>query len=192
MLEQQPAEQLELQLLLDAIYLRYGYDFRKYARDSIGRRVQAAAAKVGARHLGELQHRVLSEPDTFNSILDVLTVRVTEMFRDPDFYRALKQLVVPVLRTCRSPIPAASRASVGMPIDTSFDATTSACVAIAPTVSVALSSRMPRSSAIAPRSTSAGGRASRNLRVGTRLWPPASGRAPSAAATISAKSSASR
>jgi len=93
------AEQLELRLLLEAIYLRYGYDFRSYAEDSIARRVQAAAAKVGARHLGELQHRLLREPETFSGILDVLTVRVTEMFRDPGFYRALQQLVLPVLRT---------------------------------------------------------------------------------------------
>ncbi|HKY41207.1 MAG TPA: protein-glutamate O-methyltransferase CheR [Polyangiaceae bacterium] len=93
------AERLELRLLLEAIYLRYGYDFRKYAEDSMARRVQAAAAKVGARHLGELQHRLLTEPETFSGVLDVLTVRVTEMFRDPSFYRALQQLVVPVLRT---------------------------------------------------------------------------------------------
>jgi chemotaxis protein methyltransferase CheR len=99
MLDEQGPEQLELRLLLEAIYLRYGYDFRKYAQDSMGRRVQAAAAKVGARHLGELQHRLLSEPEMFSSILDVLTVRVTEMFRDPSFYRALRELVVPVLHT---------------------------------------------------------------------------------------------
>jgi chemotaxis protein methyltransferase CheR len=95
----QSSEQLEVKLLLEAIYLRYGYDFRKYAEESIGRRVQAAAARVGVRHLGELQHRLLVEPELFGNILDVLTVRVTEMFRDPSFYRALKKLVLPLLRT---------------------------------------------------------------------------------------------
>ncbi len=93
------AEQLEVSLLLEAIHSRYGYDFRNYAPDSMRRRVAAAAAKVGAKHLGELQHRLLREPQTFSTILDVLTVRVTDMFRDPAFYRALKTLVVPVLRT---------------------------------------------------------------------------------------------
>jgi chemotaxis protein methyltransferase CheR len=99
MLDDPSAERLELRLLLEAIYLRYGYDFRRYAEDSIARRVQTAAAKVGARHLGELQHRLLREPEIFSDILDMLTVRVTEMFRDPGFYRALRQLVLPVLRT---------------------------------------------------------------------------------------------
>jgi chemotaxis protein methyltransferase CheR len=63
------------------------------------RRLEAAAAKIGARHLGELIHRVLHEPDVLSRILDVLTVRVTEMFRDPEFYRELKLLVLPHLRT---------------------------------------------------------------------------------------------
>jgi chemotaxis protein methyltransferase CheR len=94
-----PTEELEVRLLLEAIHARYGYDFRQYAPDSMLRRVRAAAAKVGAKHLGELQHRLLHEPELFAMVLDVLTVRVTEMFRDPPFYRALRQLVLPVLRT---------------------------------------------------------------------------------------------
>lgn len=94
-----PLEALEVRLLLDGIKARYGYDFRQYAADSMLRRVRAAAAKVGAKHLGELQHRLLHEPEVFSVVLDVLTVRVTEMFRDPSFYRALRQLVLPVLRT---------------------------------------------------------------------------------------------
>lgn len=93
------SERLEVQLVLEAIHATYGYDFRQYAADSIGRRVRAAAAKVGARHLGELQHRLIREPEVFASMLDVLTVRVTEMFRDPSFYRAIRQVVLPILQT---------------------------------------------------------------------------------------------
>jgi len=93
------AEQLEVHLVLEAIHARYGYDFRQYGRDSMTRRLVAAAAKIGAKHLGELQHRLVREPEVFSAILDVLTVRVTEMFRDPPFYRALQQMVLPVLRT---------------------------------------------------------------------------------------------
>jgi chemotaxis protein methyltransferase CheR len=63
------------------------------------RRLEAAAAKVGAAHFGELQHRLLYEPEIFSVVLDMLTVRVTEMFRDPDFYRAVRDLVLPMLRT---------------------------------------------------------------------------------------------
>jgi len=93
------AHELEVRLLLEAIHARYGYDFRKYAQDSMQRRLAAAAAKVGARNLGELQHRLLHEPALFSDVLDVLTVRVTEMFRDPAFYRELKLQVMPELRT---------------------------------------------------------------------------------------------
>jgi chemotaxis protein methyltransferase CheR len=99
MLPQDEVEPFEVGLVLEAIYACYGYDFRQYARDSMQRRVATAAAKVGAKNLGELQHRLLREPEIFSAILDVLTVRVTEMFRDPPFYRALRQLVLPVLRT---------------------------------------------------------------------------------------------
>jgi len=93
------AQRLEVRLVLEAIHARHGYDFRHYALDSMQRRVEAAAAKIGARHLGELIHRVVHEPEVLGTILDVLTVRVTEMFRDPEFYRELKRLVVPILRT---------------------------------------------------------------------------------------------
>lgn len=93
------ADQLEAALVLEAIHARYGYDFRSYTADSITRRVHAAAAKVGAAHLGELLHRVVHEPEVFATVLEVLTVKVTEMFRDPPLYRALKRLVLPVLRT---------------------------------------------------------------------------------------------
>ncbi len=99
MLPPDAAEALEVSLLLDAINACYGYDFRLYARDSIQRRVAAAAAKVGAKNLGELQHRLIREPAVFGAVLDVLTVRVTEMFRDPPVYRAIRQLVIPALRT---------------------------------------------------------------------------------------------
>jgi chemotaxis protein methyltransferase CheR len=93
------AEQLEVRLVLEAIHARYGYDFRKYASQSMARRVAAAAAKIGAKHAGELLHRLIHDPQTFSAVLDVLTVRVTEMFRDPAFYRAVRELVLPVLRT---------------------------------------------------------------------------------------------
>lgn len=96
---QSEVERIELRLVLEAIHARYGYDFRQYEQESIGRRLAAAAAKIGARHFGELQHRVLNEPEIFQQVLDVLTVRVTEMFRDPAFYRALRQLVLPALRS---------------------------------------------------------------------------------------------
>ncbi len=92
-------ERIELRLALEAIHARYGYDFRRYEHDSIGRRLATAAARVGARNLGELQHRLLHDPEVFQQVLDVLTVRVTQMFRDPAFYRSLRRLVLPALRS---------------------------------------------------------------------------------------------
>ena len=92
-------ETLEIRLLLEAIYATYGYDLRDYAEGSMKRRVQAVLAKSGLRHLGELQHRVIRDPDFFATVLEDLTVRVTSMFRDPAFYRSFRSRVVPVLRT---------------------------------------------------------------------------------------------
>jgi chemotaxis protein methyltransferase CheR len=92
-------EALEIRLLLEGIHTRYGYDLRNYAPASMRRRVLAALAKSGCESLGALQHAVLTDADAFARVLDDLTVRVTEMFRDPSFYRAFREQVVPHLRT---------------------------------------------------------------------------------------------
>ena len=92
-------EEIEVRLVLEAINARYGYDFRDYSPESMRRRVQAALARSGAANLGILQHRLLTEPEFFVSLIDDLTVQVSEMFRDPPFYRAFREQVVPTLRT---------------------------------------------------------------------------------------------
>ncbi len=92
-------EAVELALLLEAINTRYGYDLRDYATASMQRRVASVLARTGLRHMGELQHRTLADPEFFTSVLEGLTVRVSQMFRDPTFYLAFRTLVVPVLRT---------------------------------------------------------------------------------------------
>ena len=93
------AEFIDLGLVLDAIQRRYGYDLREYVPDTIERRMRAVLARSGMKHLGEIQHRLLHDPDWFLDLLDQLTVQVSEMFRDPPFYRAFRERVVPVLRT---------------------------------------------------------------------------------------------
>jgi chemotaxis protein methyltransferase CheR len=90
---------IEVRLVLEAIHAKYGYDLRGYGTESMARRVQAALAKSGLGHLGELQHRLLSDPEFFARLLEDLTVHVSEMFRDPGFYRAFRERVVPTLRT---------------------------------------------------------------------------------------------
>jgi chemotaxis protein methyltransferase CheR len=90
---------IELHLLIDAIYLKYHYDFRRYARASLKRRVTAALARFNCDTVSQLQDRVLHDPDMFPQLLDFLTVPVSEMFRDPTYFRLLRESVVPVLRT---------------------------------------------------------------------------------------------
>jgi chemotaxis protein methyltransferase CheR len=90
---------IEVRLVLEAIYARYGYDFRDYTPESISRRLQTALTKSGAAHFGEFQHRLLTEPAFFASVIDDLTVQVSAMFRDPNFYRTFREHVIPTLRT---------------------------------------------------------------------------------------------
>jgi chemotaxis protein methyltransferase CheR len=90
---------IELHLLIDAIYLKYHYDFRRYATASLKRRLTAAMSRFNCETFSQLQSKVLHDPTMFPLLLDFLTVPVSEMFRDPSYYRSLREMVVPVLRT---------------------------------------------------------------------------------------------
>lgn len=91
--------EIELRLLIDAIYLRYHYDFRSYAPASLKRRLLAAMPQFGCETLSQLQDRLLHDKSAFPALLDYLTVQVSEMFRDPPYFKALREKVVPLLRT---------------------------------------------------------------------------------------------
>jgi chemotaxis protein methyltransferase CheR len=93
------ASNIELHLLIDAIYLKYHYDFRRYAPASLKRRASGALARFNCQTFSQLQDKVLHEPDSFPALLDFLTVPVSEMFRDPGYFRSLRHTVVPMLRT---------------------------------------------------------------------------------------------
>ncbi|MEG2805654.1 CheR family methyltransferase [Stenotrophomonas sp.] len=90
---------LELRLLLEAVYQRYHYDFRDYAMASLRRRMRHAMARFDCATMGELQHRLLHEPETFAQAMQYFTVQVSEMFRDPAYFRVLREHAMPVLRT---------------------------------------------------------------------------------------------
>ncbi|MGV3571675.1 MAG: CheR family methyltransferase [Ramlibacter sp.] len=90
---------IEIRLLIEAVFLRYGHDFRDYAPASMKRRVLQATERLGAASISALQERVLHDPAEFAQLLQYLTVPVSEMFRDPAYFLALRQQVVPVLRT---------------------------------------------------------------------------------------------
>jgi chemotaxis protein methyltransferase CheR len=100
----QPAlDELELKLLLEAIYSRFHYDFRNYARASLRRRLSQALIKFGCASVSHLQARLLHEPALFTELLQLLTVQVSELFRDPPFFRTLRERIVPELRTYPTP-----------------------------------------------------------------------------------------
>jgi chemotaxis protein methyltransferase CheR len=96
---QKDPEALEVQLLLDALYHRFGYDFRRYAPASLRRRVHQARVHLKCATISELQGRLLHEPEILDQLLGFLTVQVSEMFRDPAYYRALRERVLPHLAT---------------------------------------------------------------------------------------------
>jgi len=92
-------ESLEIELLVEAVYRHYGYDFREYAPASFRRRVTAFAHAEGLASVSGLQERVLHDPACFQRFLHALSVNVTAFFRDPEFFLAFRRLVMPILRT---------------------------------------------------------------------------------------------
>ncbi|CAN5253164.1 chemotaxis protein CheR [soil metagenome] len=90
---------LEIALLIEAIYRKYHYDFRGYARSSLKRRLSSAMIRFGCATVSELQGRVVRDGKLFHSLLDYLTVQVSEMFRDPTYFKALRTMVLPRLAT---------------------------------------------------------------------------------------------
>ena len=93
------SEDIELELVLEAIHRRYGFDFRDYAASSLRRRLTRRAAAEGVDSLSELQGMLLRDPACMERLLLELSVNVTAMFRDPSFYSAFRMKVVPLLRS---------------------------------------------------------------------------------------------
>jgi chemotaxis protein methyltransferase CheR len=92
-------EQLEIDLLLEAVYRRYGFDFRQYALASLKRRLWRRVYAESLRTISELQARLLHDRQCMERLLLDLSINVTAMFRDPTFYLAFRREVVPMLRT---------------------------------------------------------------------------------------------
>lgn len=90
---------LEVRLLMEAIYARYSHDFREYSGASQKRRVLQAMQALQCDTVSALQGRVLRDPKAFAQLLELLTVPFTEMFREPEFFVALRRQVMPVLHT---------------------------------------------------------------------------------------------
>jgi chemotaxis protein methyltransferase CheR len=92
-------EDIEIRLLLEALYSRYHYDFRNYAMASVKRRLRQAREQLRFANISALQESLLHDPAMLPRILGYLTVQVSEMFRDPTYFRAIREKVVPHLRT---------------------------------------------------------------------------------------------
>lgn len=92
-------ERVEIELLLEGVFRHYGFDFRSYAYASIRRRLWKRVEAEGLASISELQALVLHDSAAMDRLLLDLSISVTAMFRDPDFYRVFRQEVVPLLRT---------------------------------------------------------------------------------------------
>jgi chemotaxis protein methyltransferase CheR len=92
-------ERVEIELLLEGVFRHYGFDFRSYAYASIRRRLWKRTEAEGLSSISELQARVLHDGSAMERLLLDLSVSVTAMFRDPEFYRVFREDVVPLLRT---------------------------------------------------------------------------------------------
>jgi len=91
-------ENLEIDLLLEAIWQKYGFDFREYGRASIRRRLLKHMNASGLENISKMQHELLYDRIFFNNLVTAITVNVTEMFRDPLCFKAIKTKVIPELK----------------------------------------------------------------------------------------------
>lgn len=92
-------DQIEITLLLEGVFQRSGYDFRNYAPASLKRRIWECVRAEQLQTIADLLARVLHDPECLERFLLALSVNVTAMFRDPEFYVAFRRRVVPLLRT---------------------------------------------------------------------------------------------
>jgi chemotaxis protein methyltransferase CheR len=90
-------ENMEVDLFVQALQRRHGYDFSQYAPASLKRRVQQLAQQLQCRSISGLIERVIHEPQLLPNVLDGLTVPVSDMFRDPPMFRTLREQVLPLL-----------------------------------------------------------------------------------------------
>ena len=92
-------DELEIDLFLEAIFRKYGYDFRSYSRASLKRRIHNQIESFKLNNICELTHLVIHDEAMFTKIFDHMTVNVTEMFRDPYFYKSFRDDIAPQLKS---------------------------------------------------------------------------------------------
>ena len=92
-------EEIEIQLLLEALYQKYGYDFRNYAKASLKRRIQHRLSLSGMTSISEMQHNLLYDEEFFETLLLDFSINVSDMFRDPAVFYSLRKHIFPFLKT---------------------------------------------------------------------------------------------
>lgn len=95
--EKKNLEDIEISLLLDGLSARYGYDFRGYAYAGVRRRVLKALEGFEVESVSALQGLLLRDEAAFGRFLNIVTISVTAMFRDPAFFSALREKACPAL-----------------------------------------------------------------------------------------------
>lgn len=97
-LQQKMYTDLEIDLLLEAIYRLSGFDFRQYNRSSISRRINNRMRMNNIPTISRVIENVIHEDGFLEQLLNDFSINVTEMFRNPSFFKAFRQEVVPYLR----------------------------------------------------------------------------------------------
>lgn len=92
-------QDIEIRLFLEGVFEKYGYDFRNYSAAFLKRRLLSRMRKNRLASVSEMQHRMLNDPDFFHTILLDISLNVTDMFRDPRFFSALRETAIPLLKT---------------------------------------------------------------------------------------------
>lgn len=90
---------IEVKLFIEAVFMKYKYDFRQYSLASVKRRLSSLLIVHKIKTISALQEKVLYEPDFFNAVLQYMTISTTEMFRDPNYFKAFREKVLPYLQS---------------------------------------------------------------------------------------------
>lgn len=98
-MEDHEIEHIEIDLFLEGVFRRYGYDFRNYARASVQRRIRRLMEITGHKSVAAMIPPMLRDRAFLSQVVDALSINVTEMFRDPLFFLILRQTVIPYLKT---------------------------------------------------------------------------------------------
>lgn len=90
---------IEVKLFIEAVFMKYKYDFRQYSLASVKRRLSSVLIVHKIKTISALQEKVLYEPEFFNAVLQYMTISTTEMFRDPSYFKAFREKVIPYLKS---------------------------------------------------------------------------------------------